>query len=70
MQIGKRDIMKTFQVYVSSQQEWTHVYEVEAHTEQDAIKRGMSIHEQGGESNDSWVDGEVSHCFQTIEGVL
>jgi hypothetical protein len=70
MQIGKRDIMKTFQVYVSSQQEWTYVYEVEAHTEADAIKRGMGIHEQGGESKINWVDGEVSHCFQTIEGTL
>jgi hypothetical protein len=62
--------MKTFQVYVSSQQEWTYVYEVEAHTEADAIKRGMGIHEQGGESKINWVDGEVSHCFQTIEGTL
>ena len=62
--------MKTFQVYVSSQQEWTYVYEVEAKTEDEAIKRGMSIHEQGGESKINWVDGEVSHCFQTIEGNL
>lgn len=62
--------MKTYQVYVSSQQEWTYVYEVEAHTEADAIKRGINVHEQGGESKINWVDGEVSHCFQTIEGNL
>lgn len=70
MQIGKRDIMKTFQVYVISQQEWPYVYEVEAHTEEDAIKRGINVHEQGGESNISWLDGEVLDCYQTIEGNL
>jgi uncharacterized protein YmfQ (DUF2313 family) len=62
--------MKTFQVYVSSQQEWTYVYHIKAKTEEDAIKRGMSSHEQGNQPLDSWVDGEVSHCFQTIEGTL
>lgn len=62
--------MKTYQVYIQSEQTWTYVYEVEAENEEEAHLLGEKRHFDGAESSDNWIDNEDFKTFQTIEGAL